>query len=358
MMTSNEAKTLAKAGMKKYDGLKTITKHVPAAVNTIVVRQKPRITHLRGRTIISANEEIMTVNGSVAWETSRVQCNPGLGTYTWISPTARSYEKYKFTSLQYSYVPDIGTTSTPGSVYLAFDYDADDPEPVSLNSLSAYETQIQTHVYDKGTLNVDRKRMADGTAVRRIRSGPVGGDLQLYDPGFLVVATQNCSSGAAIGTLWVHYTIEFHSRITEPVLREPRDMALYNRSSTQTMTTSTPTIVNLNNTVRSPFGSITGGVVTMQKGAYLVNFSGNFRDDTKENFSFYLELLKDNASLVPLQRIQNGFDVNRANQVVSVSQSAYVTFSGTGTLSLSASLTGAAGVLDVVAAQLQIFALS
>jgi hypothetical protein len=41
--------------------------------------------------------------------------------------------------------------------------------------------------------------MFDGVQHKKVRCGPVGGDLQLYDAASIIVATVSCTDGSAIG---------------------------------------------------------------------------------------------------------------------------------------------------------------
>lgn len=196
---------------------------VPAARTYHVESRPARInTGLRSTTIAN-HELIATVEGSEDFTATRYAVNPGLLVYTWLSTQAAGWEKYRFKKLSFVYVPAQAVVTTPGSVYLAADYDPTTGPPTSLQGLSTYETQSNARVFESCSLNIPPKRMFDGVQHKRIRCGNVAGDLQLYDGCSFIFSTVSCNAQFPIGQLWVHYEVEFFSPQTEPTLLVPQN---------------------------------------------------------------------------------------------------------------------------------------
>lgn len=140
--------------------------------------------------------------------------------FTWLSQQAHGWEKYKFINLELIYVPSNAVTTTPGSLFLAADYDAEDPVPDSLQRLSTFETQASGKVYDSIRLKPPNRRLNDVPGHKFIRDTPVAANLSLYDPCSIILATVDCESADPLGQLWVNYEVELvspQSQIREPI---------------------------------------------------------------------------------------------------------------------------------------------
>lgn len=205
---------------------------VPAARTYHVEPRPARIKSGLKSTVISNHELIATVNGSVAFTSTRYSVNPGLLLYTWLSTQAAGWEKYKFRKLNFVYVPAEAVVTTPGSVYLAAEYDPNTAPPSSLQGLSTYETQSNARVFEACSLNIPPNRMFDGVQHKRIRCGNVAGDLQLYDACNFVFSTISCAQLGPIGQIWVHYEVEFFSPQTEPITLVPSNYTFVNQVQT------------------------------------------------------------------------------------------------------------------------------
>jgi hypothetical protein len=205
---------------------------VPAARTYHVESRPARIKSGLKSTVISNHELIATVNGSQEFATMRYSVNPGLLIYTWLSTQAAGWEKYKFKKLNFVYVPAEAVVTTPGSVYLAAEYDPNTAPPSSLQGLSTYETQSNARVFESCSLNIPPYRMFDGVQHKRIRCGNVAGDLQLYDACNFVFSTISCAQEGPIGQIWVHYEVEFFSPQTEPIRIVPPNYTFVNQIQT------------------------------------------------------------------------------------------------------------------------------
>lgn len=171
----------------------------------------PRVQTNSNNTRISGHELIASVYGSVGYSATKVPINPGLPMFTWLSQQAHGWEKYKFLKLELVYVPSNAVTTTPGSVFLAADYDAEDPVPADLQALSTYETQASGKVYTAVSLSPPYKRLNDVPGHKFIRDTAVAAKLSLYDPCSFTIATIDCVDTSALGQLWVNYEVELIS---------------------------------------------------------------------------------------------------------------------------------------------------
>jgi len=264
-----------------------------------------------------------------------------------LSNQAEGWEKYRFRKLQYVYVPAEANTSTAGSVYLTADYDPTDAAPGSLASMSTYETQENGRVWQTVPLTLSRARMFDGVQTKKIRCGPVGGDLQLYDAGSLSVCTISCADASAIGQLWVYYEVEFVSQQTEPSTKVPPSLYGINLSANQGFTSTVAAAITFDEVTVSGFDvSNASGVLTLPCGAYLISGNVCFTDSSAEAFTVNVALNVDGAATSPPQAVYQTLNGSAA-ATFTMGFSFYHASSTTSTVQLLATLTGAAGTLTV-----------
>jgi len=251
-------KTTKKSG--RNASLLTYT-DTPSARQVHVRSRTPIIRTNTNSTIIDGHEQIATVSGSVSFVTTKYQVNPGLGFYTWLSSRATGWEKYKLRKFEIMYVPAEANTTTPGSVYLAADYDPNDPPPSTLQALSTYETQQNGRVYNAMTLSLSPKRMFDGVQTKYVREGPVASDLSLYDAASFTFASISCANSNPIGQLWVRYVVELISPQTETSVPVSSSFAFMVKPelSDQVIPPEALTTVTFTNQVVNGAGVLTSG---------------------------------------------------------------------------------------------------
>jgi hypothetical protein len=320
---------------------------VPAATNVRVVSRQPTIRSERGKCVISGHEQIATINGSPTFSATKYAINPGLSDYTWLQTQAKGWEKYKFRHLQWVYVPAEAVTTTPGSVYICADYDPDDAAPETLPALSTYETQSNGRVFECVSLDLSVNRMFDGIQAKKIRCGPVGGDLQLYDAASVSVATISCSNTDPIGQLWVYYEVELISRQTEVTVKVPHNLVAYNLSSDQTLSTSSTSFVAWDEALNSGFDvTNTSGTLTLPCGSYMISGEIAITDSAAETCQALMSCLVDLAATVPPQNSE--FDLAfGAGDTNTLPFTYFVTSSDSFTFRNQLTLYGAAGTLKV-----------
>jgi hypothetical protein len=303
---------------------------------------------MRGRdTVIEGHELLSTINGSVTFSATRFRINPGLTTYTWLSERAKGWEQYRFEDIHFVYVPSNAVTTTPGSVYLVADYDPSDPAPSSLAALSTYQTQNNGRVYEKVDLTLSQKEMFRTGTGKKIRCGPVAGDLSLYDAGSVSVGTIDCSNTNAIGQLWVYYRVRLFSPQTESTTPLPSGYSLFHLDTNQTIATTDNDPIEFDTVVVDgmEIGLPSTGVWTMPCGAYAVRATVIVRDSAAEAFTASLSTFLDGA-LDANSQVESLRTLTADGRLV-LSYLWYFTSDGTTTFSLNCQLIGAAGTLQV-----------
>ncbi len=283
-------------------GVPTVSTPTPAAMSTRIVPRAPEISTVNGRSIIKAHEQIATVSGSVAFATTKYFVNPGLPIYTWLSGQAAGWEKHHIKKFQIVYVPAEAVTTTAGSIYLAFDYDPMDAAPSNLAALSTYETQANGRVYEKVALDMNCRRAYDGVQSKKIRSGPVGSDLQLYDAATFSFSTISCANTNAIGQLWVYYEIELISQQSEPTVKVNPSLSVFQLGSNQSFTSTVADDIDFDDEIMNGLDlTNTFGVYTVPPGEYLIYGDVEFSGTTV--VSLFAELYINGAVVSPRQRL-------------------------------------------------------
>jgi hypothetical protein len=191
-------------------------------------------------------------------------------------------------------------TTTPGGIWLAADYDPNDSAPSSLASLSAYETLDDVQVHRALSLTLSVQRMFDGVQHKKIRCGPVGGDLQLYDGCSLIVATTDCSNSDPIGKLYLEYEIDLISPQVEPSLPIPPSVLLVTLSGDQTVG-ALETTINFDTPIVEGFDLVeSSGAITLPCGQF--KFSGTVYTSTSAGTDTQLQIIPrlDGALFSPL----------------------------------------------------------
>jgi hypothetical protein len=133
--------------------------------------------------------------------------NPGLfTTFTWLSNIASNFERYKFTKLQFTYV-SAAATSERGRVALAFQYDPTAGSPLNRTDFFSVVPNVEEAPWEDIAM-----RVAPVEETRYIRSSGVGGTLNTYDIGKLLILTaMNANNTTQLGEIFVEYTVELYN---------------------------------------------------------------------------------------------------------------------------------------------------
>jgi hypothetical protein len=321
---------------------------IPAARSYRVQQKPPKVTASGRDTIIEGHELVGTVSGSVSFSATRYRIQPGLSIYPWLSERAKGWEMYRFEYVDYVYVPSNAVTTTPGSVYMAADYDPSDPAPSSLSALSTYETQNNGRVFEKTALTLSVREMFRTSPGKKLRCGPVAGDLSLYDAGSISIATIDCSNTDPIGQLWIYYKVRLYSPQTEATTPLPASYSMFNLSTNQGVTSTADDPIEFDEVIVDgmELGLPTNGVWTMPCGAYEVQAVVTMNDSAAEAFTCFVELKVDGASLTPGQGVDDAIS-SANNQRIAIPFIGYFTSDGTTTVQLNVNPEGAAGTITV-----------
>lgn len=145
--------------------------------------------------------------------------NPGMGVcFPWLADIAARYETYKFRSLRFDYIPQVATSAS-GVVILAFDFDAQDPAPVTQFAALSYRDRASNVVWSPSSLQLDLAQ-GDKLPSKYTRVGaPIGSsyDLKTFDLGNLHVCVEGVAA-ATVGRLEVSYVVDlFTPQIQDPL---------------------------------------------------------------------------------------------------------------------------------------------
>jgi hypothetical protein len=318
------------------------------------VNPRPVTTRQSGRaTYIEGDIEFHSVNNSSTFESIRLELNPGLsstfGTRT--ANIATGFEKYCFEKLEATYIPGQSVVTTPGTLYLAAEYDPNDDAPTSLQALSTYQTQRNGRVYEKVTLPFNVRQMFSGVQMKKVRCGPVSGDLTVHDGGSLIVAVDSGSGSSAIGKVWLHYRIRLESPQTSPTTYTPKDRVILNGSTLQTLTTAVPAPINFDEAISSGF-TLTNdgtGIYSGPCGSFQILVNTEVSNNAAQATSVSLRLLKNGAALSPPQAVSANYVPSAANERHSYCCVFFVTLDAGDTFQISATAVGASGLLTIAA---------
>jgi len=166
-------------------------------------------------------EPILDLNASTGLDVTSVAINPGLPAFAWASKVIGGYEKYSFSQLRFKFVSSLSgyaTDGQQGSVVLAFDYDALEGPPTTLDQALTYNPSVLTMPAQSVTLDVDHKLCTPDRG-KYVRTGPVAGDLKTYDSGVLRVCTEGMVGTGPIGRIMVEYfVVGIKPRVSPPAL--------------------------------------------------------------------------------------------------------------------------------------------
>lgn len=224
---------------------------VPAAYNVVRVTGVPRMVARPtsdARIVVKHQEYMVPVSGSVTELTTQYEINPGLVTsFPWLSGIAKNYESYSWKSLQFEYVPQVGT-QTKGRIMMAADYDARDTVVSSYRRLGSMHGAVNGSIWSVVRLTCDASDLMK-MKQRYVRTSavPSGTDVKTYDALTLNVNVGGTVDTAIYGDIRVSYVIE----LITPQVESDED---YDYSKK---------ISNLSATAAAPFGagvSVTGGL--------------------------------------------------------------------------------------------------
>lgn len=292
---------------------------------------------------------VSAVAGSTSFSATKYAVNPGMAAFAWLSDRAKGYEKYSWVEFRAEYRPSDGSTQTKGRVYMALDYDPSDPAPSSKSAMIPYESRSDNLTWVGFDLQMHRQSAFDGVQFKRVRCGPVSGDLITYDGFSLIVATDAQADTSTIGEVYLHYRIHLRSQQTEPATPISNKIWMYNLSASQSLTTNVADIVEYDEVIVDglELGAPTAGVLTLPCGTFKVTATGTVYSTAATSFSASWKIYK-NGTLLPSPVISTAYLTQSSAQCgIAMFAMAYVTSDGNDTISVEATVS-AGGTLTVI----------
>jgi hypothetical protein len=328
----------------------------PVSYNPVLQRSTTSLPR-----VVSGKDIIVTdFTGTASWGSSDYSINPRLADkFPSANLTAQRYDMYQFEELVFRYHPTTAVTNTKGVIFLAWEPNANRGPPDTLAQINAFEHHTEGPIYNPNiTLRVPKNRLGPP---KYTRDGPTCSDLNLFDTGKLIVASDDVT-GSEGGYIEVFYRIRFmnyHLEETTPVQNRAAEVSLI--TSSQSISTGVATQVAFNSLLEDFNGddtiALASGEVTLPKGKYLVSTYVNVRDDTAESFSAQIAISKNSVATAAVSRqVIHGAS---AVQDSCVCTSTVVSSSGSDTVGTICTATGAAGNLSImVGSRMTILALS
>jgi hypothetical protein len=160
---------------------------------------------------IRRREYVHDVPSSENFTATYLAVNPGLtSTFPWLSKIAINYEKYKFHILRFGYETEA-STSTSGSIMMAFEYDVHDPSPLNKQEMMGLNGATRSPAWTPQYCEADPDVLLRQQRLVRMGSVPPTADPTLYDVASFYLATSGLpTTGTLIGELYVEYDIELY----------------------------------------------------------------------------------------------------------------------------------------------------
>lgn len=231
-----------------------------------------------GSVVISHKEFLGNITGSISFENSSFQLNPGLvSTFPWLSQLAVNYEEYSFEQLMFTYVSllsEATASGAVGSVIMTTNYNAGNPAFVAttdmLNNVGTVSARPTDSPIIHGVECDDEKNILPSYYVR-VGAVPTGQDIKTYDQGLFQIATEGMPADNQLqGQLWVSYQI---------TLRKPKLFTAAGKGILCDMFKSSAGIVSTKMTgtplYYSPYNTIGVTLSTPQTNSLRISFPTN-----------------------------------------------------------------------------------
>ena len=193
------------------------------ANSNVVNYSRPRAVDSTGGIIIKKREYVRNIIPQDPFTAVKIEFNPGLSTmFPWLSGVAQNFEKYKVRKLHFVYETSQ-STFVPGMVMMAPEFNVSDSLPTSKAELLEYAYATRAPVWQNFKLTLNSEAVMNFKDYYiRVNELSVENDKKLYDPLYLIIATDAVSTDISYaGELWIEYEIEllYPQRIALDVLR-------------------------------------------------------------------------------------------------------------------------------------------
>lgn len=204
----NKGKNNRGQGRRQANGT---MRRAPVAQQRQVRTRRPRMQTNPTSTIISHREFVDDIKGSVDFTINSFAVNPGINSlFPWLASIAQRYESYVFKKLSFTY-STVASTSTPGSIQLACDYDAADAPPQSKRDFMSYANAVRSAPWTECSYHSTTANLTKFAKERYVRILPVTGDIKTYDVANFFIATEGMADDSTIGELYVDYVVELRT---------------------------------------------------------------------------------------------------------------------------------------------------
>ncbi len=326
----------------------------------------------RGMTFVSrgmpmeGDELIATVNGSSAFSLTSYALNPGNATtFPFASRTAANYDRYEIDFLEVYYKPSQSMFSTQGAAgMVGISVVADAKQSPPSTKVMAEVCQVKTLglVSKSHLVKVPKKFMMSATNQKHlVRSGqlPGGADITLYDCGQIFFWTQGEANSNEIGELRIRYKFRLLNPVLETSTTAPTNyrVAWLTSNGAESCTTAVSKTLALATTAANGIGlTNTSGSIILPIGNYTITGFMIVQDTAAETFSTDVTLRKNNLGLFTTtggtlsQNPQTEIAIaTGANCKYTIPFNCFYSSNGSDVLTLTCTLTGAAGTLTAEA---------
>jgi len=187
----------------------------PVSVARVTRRSRPRQKYLsNGDVLITHSEYFSEVTCNTSFTSNGFAINPGnQAIFPWLSRIATAFDKYRFESLCFRYLPDCSTASA-GRIIMAVDFDATDPAPGNKVQVMTYRNATATPAWAESCCKCTNEDLHAypqyyvSTSAATTPSGALNApaSLRQNSVGNLWVCSQG-GSNSLTGELYVEYTV-------------------------------------------------------------------------------------------------------------------------------------------------------
>lgn len=181
----------------------------PSVSNMKTTKQNnPRGLFIGNTFRVKKREFITDVVPSSKFTPKKIEINPALPeSFPWLSGLAPSFQKYKILKFKVCYEPSQSTV-VPGMFMFAPEFNVTDGLPISKIELLEYSYATRGPIWKSFSKDISTKDIMQYKEYYVRNTDTTS--LVLYDPFFLVYATDNVSTDLnVLGEIWFEYEIEF-----------------------------------------------------------------------------------------------------------------------------------------------------
>jgi len=212
--------------------------NAPVAQNTVRQQGGARVRNIGNNNSITVthSERFGTADTSILFNPKLFSLQPGIGSggghmFPWLAGIARQYETYRFNSCKIKYRPNV-STSTPGHIMIAPDYDPLDPAPASGIEIESFKNAVSGPVWQPLECVLTRQDLQRRSPkFVRAAAAPLASDLKTYDTGNIFVCTEGSTAAVTAGYLYVEYSVELFTPAKPSALAAAYAAQIFNISN-------------------------------------------------------------------------------------------------------------------------------